>query len=452
MDRSGSPPSPLYSPESPPDSLQSRPNSKRSSTRSARDRKSHLTSRSKEIVRLLVAEESESHGLRTMVQTLSERLGKEADRADAAEARAQEAVLRFKQVNEARITAQREAARANEELALYKLQLDNAQHEIRRAQELLDALEAQRFEAEEAAARARSTARKLKEERLVQIARDEGRVAGIKEGMARGRALGYEEGRADGYARGRIGGSRGGSREGSPPVVVPFAEESFNTNNIVPPSDSADQSAQDDSIPRAEKIVVHSPPTEPLRKSPPQDSEIHPILVHNAPASPQHIPLDYPPEGWIPTIEGDRIRLPPPHELSPSPFSPSLTPSHTPPPTHVLPPAPEGTPEPLMIPPPSIRMTPEHEPLTSNDLRARILRRRRSTDSQSTTFSQFDLVSPPTAPSARTNVGPRPNVLSAIVEESTPAASPVRRFLYPIPYCTKSQHTGLYSSSHPKDT
>ncbi|KIP10395.1 hypothetical protein PHLGIDRAFT_33918 [Phlebiopsis gigantea 11061_1 CR5-6] len=424
MDLPGSPPSPLYSANSPPESLQSRPHSKRSSTRSGKDRKNHPASRSKELVRLLITEESESHGLRTMVQTLSERLGKEAGRADAAEARAQEAVLRFKQVNDARIAAQREAARAGEELALYKLQLDNAQREIRRAQDLLDALEAQRFEAEESAARARSTARKLKEERLVQIARDEGRVAGIKEGMIRGRALGYEEGRAEGYARWRTTGSRGNRREGSPSNVVPFAEDSFNPRNTVPSSDSAVQSTQDDSIPHAERIVVHSPPTESLRRSPPQNSEIHPILVHNAPASPQHIPLDYPPEGWIPTIEGNRIRLPPPHELSPSPFSPSQLPSHTPPPTHILPPAPEGTPEPLMIPPPSHRMTSDHEPLTSNNVRPRMVRRRRSSDSQSTTFSQFDLVSLPSEPSARPNVGPRPNVLSAIIEESTPSASP----------------------------
>lgn len=439
MDRSDSPPSPLHSPESPPRSVQSQTNSSKRSHKSSKDRpKSNLASRSKELVRLLVHEEHESHELRSMVQVLSERLSNESTRADTAEARAKEAVLRFKQVNDARLAAQQQASRANEELALYKLQLDNAQREIRRAQELLDALEAQRFEAEESAARARSTARKLKEGKIVQLARDEGRLQGMKEGMARGRMLGYEEGRAEGYARGRTASSRDGSQKGSPPINVPSTGD-YNFRNIVPRSDSTDDKSlppPDYSIPPEEKIIIHSPPAEPLRKSPSrmQDSDIHPIPVHNIPSSPQHSPMDFPPEGWVPTIEGDRIRLPPPHELSPSPFSPSLTPSHTPPPTHYLPHGvPEDSPA-LMIPPPSRRTTletvPDHDSITSDEYngRPRMLMRRRSSDSQSTTFSQFDLVSPPTAPSARTNVSHRPNVLSAIVEESTPATSPVSIF------------------------
>ena len=426
MERSDSPPSPLRSPDSLPRSVQSNTHSKRSHKSSKERPKSNLASRSKELVRLLVHEENESHELRNMVQVLSERLSTEVNRADAAEARAKDVVLRFKQVNEARLSAQQEAARANEELALYKLQLDNAQREIQRAQELLDALEAQRFEAEEAAARARSTARKLKEEKLVQLARDEGRIEGIKEGMARGRMLGYEEGRAEGYARGRTASSRDGSQRGSPPFVVSPTND-YKMRDGIPPSGPTEDfpPPPDYSIPTAEKIVVHSPPVEPLRKSPPQmqESEIHPVPIHNIPSSPQHSPLDYPPDGWIPTVDGGRIRLPPPHELSPSPPSPSILPSHTPPPARNFSPD-----EPLMIPPPTRRATvetvPDNEFLTSDGLagRARMLRRRRSSDSQSTTFSQFDLIAPP---STRSQAGQRPNVLSAIVEESTPAASPV---------------------------
>lgn len=422
MTRADSPDSPLHSPP------RSSETSRSSRTRHSKD-KSHLGSASRELVRLLIHEEQETKHLRNMVQVLSERLNTEASRADAAESRAQDAVLRFKQVNEARLAALQDAARLHEELELYKLQLDNAQREIKRAQELLDALEAQRFDAEEAAARARSTARKLKEEKLMQFARDEGRLEGMREGIARGRALGYEEARMEAYGRDRPPPARGVSRETTTPPGEP-PSNTFRLHTFEPPrSDSTDQqrSSPERSVPPIEKIMVHSPRTQPSRRdlkdSP--ESEIRPVPIHSVPQSPQHMAVDYPPEGWIPSVDSDqRIRLPPPHEMSPNPFSPS----HTPPPTHHLPPTPE---QPiLMIPPPSRRAT--VETVSDNDSVGNAepvrqpIRRRRSSDSQSTTFSQFDIIAPPSAPSVRANSVHRPNVLSAIVEEraSSVEASP----------------------------
>jgi len=44
----------------------------------------------------------------------------------------------------------------------------------------------------------------LQEEKLVQVAREEGRRLGLEEGIVeRGRDLGYQEGRAAGYEQGR---------------------------------------------------------------------------------------------------------------------------------------------------------------------------------------------------------------------------------------------------------
>jgi hypothetical protein len=137
----------------------------------------------------------ESRKMSTLLLLTSERLEKEIQRANAAERKASDSVTLLRSTVEAKVLAQQEAARVSEELGLYKLQLENAQREIYKAQDLINQIEARRQEAEEAAARARSTARKLKEQNLVMLAREEGRQLGYREGLERGRRMGYEEGR-----------------------------------------------------------------------------------------------------------------------------------------------------------------------------------------------------------------------------------------------------------------
>ena len=126
----------------------------------------------------------------------TERLDNERRRADKAEQRAIDALHRLRAANEATALARAETARANETLGLYKLQLEHAQREIHRAQDIVNQLERERAEAEAEAARARTTARKLKEERLVEQAREEGRKEGYKEGYSRGKNMGYFEAKA----------------------------------------------------------------------------------------------------------------------------------------------------------------------------------------------------------------------------------------------------------------
>ena len=136
---------------------------------------------------------SSSKKLSSLLLFTSERLEKESRRADDAERKVLEAIAMARSANEAKLIAQRDATRANEELRLYKLQYDNAQREIFKAQELIDQIEAERQEAEAAAARARSTARKLKEQNVIIMAREEGRLLGYQEGLATGRRMAYEE-------------------------------------------------------------------------------------------------------------------------------------------------------------------------------------------------------------------------------------------------------------------
>ena len=383
----------------------------------------------RDVARVFVARqrecEHENMDLKRTLLTLSEQLKVERQRADAAEHKTREVLSLFKSANEAKAVAEQDAARANEGLRLYKLQYENAQEEIRRAQKLIDSLEAQRFDAEEAAAKARSTARQLKEEKIITRAREEGRRQGIEEGMAHGRVLGYEEGRVAGFESGRAATERAFTSE---PVTEMDYEESkqreYQTPRASKPSTPEDSLR--DGTPEYTRSVDNNPPfppivanptpirTPPANPTPPkvqEDQQIHPVLVHNGIMSPSHPPVDVPPDGWIPSLDGDqRIRLPPPHEMAPPPpTSPSPTLSA------VLsnvknieePPA-------IMIPPPA-------HPQPDPQGRRTKSRRRNSTESLSTTMSQFDMLHHPSAaPSPhipRHSGRDRSNTLSAIAEE-----------------------------------
>lgn len=121
------------------------------------------------------------------------KLDEESQRATDAERRAAECLVRARAAIDARAQADADASAARTELAMYKLQLDQAQREVFRAQDMLTGLEARRHDAEEDAARARSVARKLQEERAIDAAREEGKEQGWRDGLRRGMLLGRQE-------------------------------------------------------------------------------------------------------------------------------------------------------------------------------------------------------------------------------------------------------------------
>jgi hypothetical protein len=82
----------------------------------------------------------------------------------------------------------------NSNSARCTLQLENAQKEIFRAQDIIDQVASQRNEAEAEAVKARTKARRLQEVMLGMLAREEGRRMGYKEGLSIGRRIGYDEG------------------------------------------------------------------------------------------------------------------------------------------------------------------------------------------------------------------------------------------------------------------
>ena len=145
------------------------------------------------LAHVLARKERDTQQMQQLLKITFAKLDEESQRATDAERRATECLVRARSAIDARAQADADAAAARTELAMYKMQLEQAQREVSRAQELLDGLEARRHEAEEDAARARSVARKLQEERAIESAREEGKQQGWHEGLRRGMLLGRRE-------------------------------------------------------------------------------------------------------------------------------------------------------------------------------------------------------------------------------------------------------------------
>ena len=305
---------------------------------------------------------NEAKKLRKILRAALDRLDSETRRAQEAERRALELAQRFKLVNEARVSSLQENERVHAELRMYKVQLENAQREILRGSDLLKDIEAQRDSAEAAAARARSTARKLKEEQLMMRAREEGRKEGYQEGLRRG----YQQAR---------GGPDSVQFEVPPAGLPPLSAIVGGPSGVPPSSDdrpdpldnlsmvNLDTPTPMNNFPlSADGLQGHPPGSEnpygagvqgsrfrevmatpsTFRSAPlasgsqsggasgwpisEPDDDIRPIAVHNAPPSPSHMHYDIPPDGYIPEKGSDNfISIPPPHELYRPPTATSPT-------------------------------------------------------------------------------------------------------------------------------
>ncbi|KAL7282648.1 hypothetical protein ACG7TL_004121 [Trametes sanguinea] len=336
---------------------------RRHSRRRDFDRRS-LTNR--DLFRFLMEERQDPKKLQKYFDVILERLDSEVRRRQDAERRALEFAQRFKIVNESRQAAQQELDRAHSELRLYKVQLENAQQEIIRGSDMLRDLEAQRDDAEAAASRARTTARRLKEEQLVLKAKEEGRQEGYREGLQRG----YQQAR---------GGKLDALPLDVPPAGVPPLRgmgagaaltdpldelPMMNLPSPQPPANlplaSAFGSAYGDAAGNMAggdgtgagaqgsrfREIIGSPGASTLRSAPlgsatqptggsgwPQSSDdgapyAHSTPAHNVPLSPRHADYTFPPDGYIPTMGPDNtIPVPPPHELARPASMTSMRPS-----------------------------------------------------------------------------------------------------------------------------
>jgi hypothetical protein len=433
---------------------------------------------SRDLARMLVEEEIRTSHFTKLAQTLSSQLSQQKQRADDAERRATNSAVRLKEETEARIRAEQAMKRKAEELKLYQVQLKKAQGEIFRAQDALAEVEKMRDEAEHAAAKARSIARKLREQRLVDIAREEGRRVGLREGLARGQEIDYPD-RGYAYLEGGAAVeevddddyySRTTRSRNSPPPRTTAA--------TAPPSaygGGGGGRAPGITDPPEERVLNHMTVTTPVRIPSPEPSQPVPVptpepaipsrspSVVNLGNRPTHKQVPVPPDSWIPVSGGDGIRLPPPHEFSPQISYPTALPSQpqvpgsaspTPPlinPPTVKPPSvksPNNRPI-LMVPPPTSDTNHSDRDSTTSgtyspvmDRRESRHRRRRSSDSQtSTTISQMDILGPPM--SGRD----RERTLSSITEERSSAISSAMSSAMASPNNTPSVRVRFISST-----
>ncbi len=141
-----------------------------SPTKRSKDRGS-----TRDLVRLLIAERDSKDALRALNKT-TDRLQEETLRANDAEKRLAESNEKWKLVNQARLSAQSEATKLSEELRLYKLQLDAAQQQISRANEMITQSDKERAIAEENAEKATQVGEQA-EGRTTDSARSRGRQA-----------------------------------------------------------------------------------------------------------------------------------------------------------------------------------------------------------------------------------------------------------------------------------
>ncbi|KAJ7684205.1 hypothetical protein DFH06DRAFT_1651 [Mycena polygramma] len=304
----------------------------------------------------------------TLLLVTTERLGQETNRANALDVRCTEVLTHLRTIVGERDQLRRTLTKVQEELSLYKLQLDVAQNEIFRAQKIVDGVDKARVEAEEQAAKDRTLARELVSERAVWQAREEGRNAGFKEGLRQGRRWAYEAVRKRTRSEEYIDDGYDPVYE-DPEPYEPSAQHSSSSGHSrghwSSPSRSVHSTPPDaasyaSTVPRTPSDPPNAPSLQDARSAQPQpprpSSAQPPVRTPSArssrplPRAPEHLPepIDIrrdtrsvrptsptrshfrapspsmshrsvapPPDGFIPTVGADSvIALPPPHELS----------------------------------------------------------------------------------------------------------------------------------------
>ncbi|KAF8272458.1 hypothetical protein EI94DRAFT_294617 [Lactarius quietus] len=148
----------------------------------------------RDLAHMLSVSARDAKELRRGLSAAYNKLDQSRERASHAEKLALDILLRVREAEEEREKAMREASATHEELGRYKALLDSANGEIRRGQRLLQDQENLRYEAEADAARARDNARQMKQRRLIDLAREQGRKMGYDEGIQAGQRIGYYDG------------------------------------------------------------------------------------------------------------------------------------------------------------------------------------------------------------------------------------------------------------------
>ena len=297
-------------------------------------------------------------------------------------------------------------------IRLYKIQLDTAQREIFRAQDIIGLVDQQRHVAETEAAKNRSKARQLNETLMVQAAREEAFRLGLQEGLERGRNIALADSFNAPY----------GVIDPPPPLDDEYSSEEsrsastvageqtpfqINTRSIAstlhsraPTEFVAEESPNPASVklPPVFSMPPSAPPTVLSASRPPSTlgaEPLRPISIRNVAPSPRLLSAGLPiPDNLIPSLDSDnRIRIPPAFEFSRTPERASSPP---------LPTVSDSSLEPVPIPPPV---------QFSTSKRGRGYHSRQSS-SGSSSLSALDIINEPRGGAFRTPMSVIPEVLS----------------------------------------
>ncbi|KAG6830147.1 hypothetical protein H0H92_002011 [Tricholoma furcatifolium] len=163
-----------------------------------------------DILQQLLRQEAEAKESHRLLQIAAEKVEILQQRAVTAEEARKQETARGMRIAQTALGAQEQVEKARQDAEVYRLKLEYMEREIQRQQHLMRTVESERDHAEKAAAKARDVARQLNDERMIALARQEGRKAGFAEGIQQGRQL-------------AIDGQRGEHLPGTP--LTAFIEE-----------------------------------------------------------------------------------------------------------------------------------------------------------------------------------------------------------------------------------
>ncbi|KAJ7756148.1 hypothetical protein B0H16DRAFT_693247 [Mycena metata] len=193
------------------------------------------------------------------------------------------------QTLQAASAVQRNAVAAQAEVSLYRLQMESAQQEILRAQEVVRSLEMQRDDAERAATKARTMARRLHADKMALLAKEQGRKEGYETGFGHGHVIAVEKERRRNEQRRLEAEIQRRQLASAPPSEprgafieehIPSGDLSRNVSNAQPPAPtelerrqrrvSSDSASIIRPLPPADPSVAAEPPPPPVNYSSPR--------------------------------------------------------------------------------------------------------------------------------------------------------------------------------------
>lgn len=282
----------------------------------------------KDILRALIETEHECARLQQQVEPLLERLKAESRRATEAERVATEATRHVKTLVDDKLAAVLDATKAKEELRLYQNQYALAQQSIDQAQAVLKNMQSRLDASEKEAARARTAARQLYQDRQIIEAREEGRQLGFEAGFSRARN------EFQGGDRAEVLSIQGPAFENAPRQGVVYSRDYATGTETTRHADSLNYDSDDStstsrsSTPRGQPVPgpsnnvqrTHIPPPirSPVSEQPPRFTQ--PFGFSMAPTSPAitEYHIEIPPAEVIERQQGNGPANPPRHNATPS--------------------------------------------------------------------------------------------------------------------------------------